>query len=135
MSVFTPLEDAALLAIFREVPELLPVLQAQRDAATVLSRENDGGGFFTYMSVGKQVPKIASPRHFGRKVNGEMRYLWCAVDQEGEILESFVTRERDKAAALRFMKKALKRHGSPEAITTDGLRSYKAAMTEVGNAV
>ena len=32
------------------------------------------------------------------------------------------------------MKKALKRHGSPEAITTDGLRSYKAAMTELGNA-
>jgi putative transposase len=63
------------------------------------------------------------------KVNGEMRYLWRAVDQEGEILESFVTKERDKGAALRFMKKALKRHGSPEAITTDGLRSYKAAMT------
>ena len=62
------------------------------------------------------------------KVNGEMRYLWRAVDHEGEILESFVTKERDKEAALRFMKKALKRHGSPEAITTDGLRSYKAAM-------
>ena len=44
----------------------------------------------------------------------------------GEILASFVTKERDKDAALRFMKKALKRHGSPEAITTDGLRSYKA---------
>src|SRR3982751_2745217 len=68
------------------------------------------------------------------KVNGEMRYLWRAVDHEGELLESFVTEERDKAAALKFMKKALKRHGSPEAITTDGLRSYKAAMTELGNA-
>ena len=68
------------------------------------------------------------------KVNGEMRYLWRAVDHEGEILESFVTKVRDKEAALRFMKKALKRHGSPEAITTDGLRSYKAAMTELGNA-
>jgi putative transposase len=56
------------------------------------------------------------------------------VDHEGEILESFVTRTRDKAAALTFMKKALKRHGSPEAITTDGLRSYKAAMNELGNA-
>ncbi|MDQ3186350.1 MAG: IS6 family transposase [Pseudomonadota bacterium] len=68
------------------------------------------------------------------KVNGEMRYLWRAVDHEGEILESFVTKTRDKAAALAFMKKALKRHGSPEAITTDGLRSYAAAMTELGNA-
>jgi putative transposase len=55
------------------------------------------------------------------------------VDHEGEILESFVTKTRDKAAALTFMKKALKRHGSPEAITTDGLRSCKAAMSELGN--
>lgn len=68
------------------------------------------------------------------KINGEMHYLWRAVDQEGEILESYVTRTRDKAAALAFMKKALKRHGSHEAITTDGLRSYRAAMNELGNA-
>ena len=67
------------------------------------------------------------------KLNGEMVYLWRAVDQEGEILESFVTKKRDKAAALTFMKKTLKRHGSPETITTDGLRSYGAAMTELGN--
>ena len=44
-----------------------------------------------------------------------------------------MTKDRDKAAALKFMKKALKRHGSPEAITTDGLRSYKAAMNVLGN--
>ena len=68
------------------------------------------------------------------KLNGEMVYLWRAVDQEGEILESYVTKTRDKAAALTFMKKALKRHGSPVAITTDGLRSYRAAMKELGNA-
>ena len=48
------------------------------------------------------------------KLNGEMVYLWRAVDQEGEILESYITKTRDKAAALTFMKKALKRHGSPE---------------------
>jgi putative transposase len=68
------------------------------------------------------------------KLNDEMVYLWRAVDQEGEILESYITKTRDKAAALTFMKKALKRHGSPEAITTDGLRSYRAAMNELGNA-
>jgi len=45
------------------------------------------------------------------------------------VLESYVTRTRDKGAALAFMKKAMKRHGSPEAITTGGLRSYGAAMT------
>jgi DDE domain len=54
-------------------------------------------------------------------------------DLEGEVLESYVTTSRDKKAALRFMKKALKRHGSPSTITTDGLRSHKAAMTTLGN--
>ncbi len=68
------------------------------------------------------------------KLNREMVYLWRAVDHEGEVLESYVTRTRDKASALAFMKKALKRHGSPVAITTDGLRSYRAAMNELGNA-
>lgn len=67
------------------------------------------------------------------KINGETHYLWRAVDQEGEILESYVTKTRDKKAALAFMKKALKRHGPVDAITTDGLRSYGAAMDELGN--
>lgn len=66
------------------------------------------------------------------KLNGEMVYLWRAVDHEGEVLESYITKTRDKAAALTFMKKTLKRHGKVEAITTDGLRSYKAAMTALG---
>ena len=51
----------------------------------------------------------------------------------GEILESFVTKKRDKAAALTFLKKALKRHGKFETIATDGLCSYPAAMRELGN--
>ncbi len=67
------------------------------------------------------------------KVNGERHYLWRAVDYEGEVLESFVTKKRDKAAALAFLKKALKRHGRAETIITDGMRSYAAAMRELGN--
>ena len=66
-------------------------------------------------------------------MNGEMVYLWRAVDHEGEVLESYVTKKRDKSAALAFIKKALKRHGRAEAIVTDGLRSYSAAMKELGN--
>ena len=67
------------------------------------------------------------------RINGEMHYLWRAVDHEGEVLESYVTKTRDKAAALRFLRKALKRHGKAETIVTDGLRSYPAAMRELGN--
>ena len=54
------------------------------------------------------------------RIKDEMRYLWRAVNHEGEVLESFVTKGRDKAAALRFVKKAMKRHDRPNAITTDG---------------
>ncbi len=68
------------------------------------------------------------------KINGEKRYLWRAVDHEGEVLESFVTKDRDKAAALKFIKKAMKRHGRPKAIVTDRLRSYGAALKEIGAA-
>ena len=68
------------------------------------------------------------------KLNGEMVYLRRAVDHEGEVLESYITKKRDKAAALTLMKKALKHHRSPETIVTDGLKSYKVAMGVLGNA-
>jgi len=67
-------------------------------------------------------------------INGETRHLWRAVDHEGEVLESFVTKTRDKASALKFLKKAMKRYGRPEEVVTDRLRSYRAAMREIGNA-
>jgi putative transposase len=67
------------------------------------------------------------------KINGETHYLWRAVDHEGEVLESFVTKTRDKVSALKFLKKAMKRYGRPEEVVTDRLRSYGAAMREIGN--
>jgi putative transposase len=66
------------------------------------------------------------------KINGETHYLWRAVNYEGEVLESYVTKKRDKSAALRFFKKVPKRHGSSVQIVTDGLRSYPAAITDLG---
>ena len=63
-----------------------------------------------------------------------MHYLWRAADHEGEVLESFASKTRDKPAALKFMKKLMKRHGRAKVVTTDGLRSYRAAMNELGNA-
>ncbi len=66
------------------------------------------------------------------KIKGVTHYLWCAVDHEGEVLESIVTKSRDRKAALKFLKKSMKRHGRPETIVTDKLRSYAAALKEVG---
>ena len=54
------------------------------------------------------------------RVQGEMRYLWRAVDHEGELLESLVTKERDKAAALTFMKKLMKRTAAQRASPLTG---------------
>ncbi len=68
------------------------------------------------------------------KINGETHYLWRAVDHEGEVLESYVTKRRDRKAALKFLRKSMKRYGSPQIIVTDKLRSYGAAMKIIGNA-
>ncbi len=66
------------------------------------------------------------------RINGETHYLWRAVDHEGEVLEVFATKRRDCKAALKFLKRAMKRYGRPRSIVTDRLRSYRAAMKVVG---
>jgi putative transposase len=66
------------------------------------------------------------------RVNGVQHYLWRAVDHEGEVLEAFVAKRRDKAAALKFLRKLMKRHGRPEEVVTDKLRSYGAALEDLG---
>ena len=68
------------------------------------------------------------------KVNGVRHYMWRAVDHEGEVLESYVTKRRDRKSALKFLRKSLRRYGSPQAIVTDNLRSYGAAMRDIGDA-
>ena len=68
------------------------------------------------------------------RINGETHYLWRAVDHEGEVLEVFATKRRDRKAALQFLKRAMKRYGQPSVIVTDRLRSYRAAMNAIGNA-
>ena len=68
------------------------------------------------------------------RINGETYYLWRAVDHEGEVLEVFATKRRDRRAALTFLKRAMKRYGRSASIVTDRLRSYRAAMNVIGNA-
>jgi putative transposase len=66
------------------------------------------------------------------RINGETHYLWRAVDHEGEVLEVFATKRRDRKAAHKYLKRTMKRYGRPEAIVTDQLRSYGAAMKTIG---
>ena len=67
------------------------------------------------------------------KINGVQHYLWRAIDHEGEVLESYVTKSRNMAAALKFLKKAMKRYGNPQVIVTYRCPSYGAAMKKIGN--
>lgn len=84
----------------------------------------------------KQRPAPASTWHLDEmvvKVGGKRMYLWRAVDAEGEILDMLMQSRRDAGAALRMMRKVLRnRSATPEAIVTDGLRSYGAALRKLG---
>ncbi|WP_170348199.1 IS6 family transposase [Ruegeria atlantica] len=66
------------------------------------------------------------------KVNGKRHYLWRAVDHEGEVLEAIVTKRRNKQAALKFLRKLMKRYGKAENVVTDRFASYRTALRELG---
>jgi putative transposase len=96
------------------------------------------GRFGTIFAAEIRRTRVQAMRHFRHrrwhldeifvKINGVKHYLWRAVDHEGEVLESFVTKRRDKKAALKFLRKSLRRHGPTETIVTDRLASYGAAL-------
>ncbi|WP_137700767.1 IS6 family transposase [Marimonas lutisalis] len=66
------------------------------------------------------------------KINGERHYLWRAVDHEGEVLESVVTKRRNTHAALKMLRKLMRRYGPPDVLVTDRFASYKAALRDLG---
>src|SRR3982074_2059051 len=66
-------------------------------------------------------------------INGQQMYLWRAVDSEGEVLDMLVQPRRDKAAAMKLLRKLLKRSAlPPHVIVADKLRSYGAALRQLG---
>ena len=67
------------------------------------------------------------------RIAGKHMYLWRAVDHEGEVLEILVQRRRDRSAAVKLMRKLLRKQGfAPTRVTTDKLRSYGAAFQHLG---
>jgi putative transposase len=75
---------------------------------------------------------LTAPDEVFVRINGEFHYLWRAVDHEGVVIEVFATKRRDRKAALKFLKRAMKRYGRPGTIVTDRLRSYGTAMKVIG---
>lgn len=78
MTTFTDLELAALRSIFAETPELVPGLEAQLARATVIERENTGGGFFTTIAVGDDAPRVTGP-----KILCDETWAWLAGLENG----------------------------------------------------
>ena len=119
----------------RNVEDLLYERGIDISHETVRFRWNRFGPIFASEIRAKRAERLRSDpqwcRHLDEvfvKINDERHYLWRAVDLEGEVLESFVTETRDKTAALRVLRKTMRRYGRPEAIVTDLLRSYGVAL-------
>ena len=81
-------------------------------------------------SLGVQFPRAT---RLYLKIDGRLVYLWRAVDAEGEVLDVLVQTRRNKRAALKLMRKLLKKYGFvPDKLVTDDLRSYGAAASHLG---
>ena len=84
----------------------------------------------------KRRPKPHTTWHLDEvylKIDGRMVYMWRAVDAEGEVLDVLVQTRRNKRGALKLMRKLLKKYGFvPDKLVTDELRSYAAAVHDLG---
>jgi putative transposase len=123
----------------RNVEDLLHERGIEISHETVRYWWNRFGPIFAAEFRRKRVDRMRGRKHWRWhldevfvKINGATHYLWRAVDHEGEILESVVTKTQDRKAALKLLKKSMKRHGCPENIVTDPLRSYGAALKDLG---
>ncbi|WP_263829169.1 DDE-type integrase/transposase/recombinase [Ruegeria aquimaris] len=88
----------------------------------------------TRRSASALVAVASAPGRSVININGVRCYPWRDAYREGEVVESFVAKTRDKLAVLKFLGKSVKRHGRSLVQVTDTLRSYGAAMKDIGNA-
>ena len=120
---------------FRDVEDLLAERGIAVSYETVRRWVNHFGPKIA-ADLRKRRPKPHTTWHLDEvylKIDGRLVYLWRAVDSEGEVLDVLVQAKRNKAAALKLMRKLLKKYGFlPENLVTDDLRSYTAAARDLG---
>ncbi len=111
-------------------------LQRLHATRSLRDRPALGEPFWTQDRDGKRRLKPHTTWHLDEvylKIDGRMVYLWRAVDAEGEVLDVLIQSRRNKRAALKLMRKLLKKYGFvPDKLVTDDLRSYTAAASELG---
>ena len=120
---------------FRDVEDLLAERGIMVSYETVRRWVNHFGPKIA-ADLRKRRPKPHTTWHLDEvylKIDGRLVYLWRAVDAEGEVLDVLVQTRRNKRAALKLMRKLLKKYGFvPDKLVTDDLRSYRAAASDLG---
>jgi transposase-like protein len=120
---------------YRDVEDLLAERGLDVSYETVRRWVLKFGPLFAQELAGRR-PRPTSRWHLDETVvmiAGRQFWLWRAVDDEGEVLDPLVQRSRDKTAAMKLMRKLLKKQGfAPDVLVTDKLRSYGAAKSELG---
>ncbi len=120
---------------FRDVEDLLAERGIEVSYETVRRWVLKFGPAFA-RELRRRRPRPSSRWHLDEMsvaIGGQRVWLWRAVDHEGEVLDLLVQRRRDKASAVKLMRKLLKKQGyAPEVMVTDKLRSYAAARTAIG---
>ena len=120
---------------FRDVEDLLAERGIIVSYETVRRWVNHFGPMIA-ADLRRRRPKPHSTWHLDEvfvKIDGRLVYLWRAVDAEGEVLDVLVQSKRDKRAALKLMRKLLKKlNFVPDKLVTDDLRSYGAACRDLG---
>ena len=120
---------------FRDVEDLLAERGVTVSYETIRRWVNHFGPLIA-ADLRKRRPKPHTIWHLDEvylKIDGRMVYLWRAVDAEGEVLDVLVQSTRNKRAALKLMRKLLKKYGfAPKTFVTDDLRSYSAAARDLG---
>lgn len=119
----------------RDVEEILAERGIELSYETVRVWALKFGRLFAW-NLRRRRPKPTGRWHLDEmvvKMNGARMFLWRAVDDEGEVLDMLVQKRRNRAAAIKILKRLLKNKGlHPEAIVTDGLYSYKSAVRALG---
>jgi putative transposase len=120
---------------FHDVEDLLAERSIMVSYKTVRRWVNHFGPMIA-ADLRKRRPKPHTTWHLDEvylKIDGRMVYLWRAVDAEGEVLDVLVQSRRNKRAALKLMRKLLKKFGVvPDKLVTDDLRYYAAAASDLG---
>src|SRR5277367_1967206 len=120
---------------FRDIEDLLAERGIAVSYETVRRWVNHFGPMIA-ASLRKRRPKLHATWHLDEvylRVDGRMVYLWRAVDAEGEVVDVLVQSKRNKSAALKLMRRLLKRYAfAPRRLVTDDLRSYGAAARDLG---